>query len=199
MEKEFIIEMVEGTVVAANKGAAGMKCRQIANGAVYGEDGQVVLVHDHKLDELQDIMEETNGHPLLIVYEFKHDRDRIQSYLGDDCVCLTGLSGAPLKEALLDFNEGKIKYLLMHPATAHGMNIQKACSHIVWFSVTWDLELFIQSNTRLYRQGQTSRNVMCYLLASEDTIDQVVAKALASKARTQTSIENALRRYCGMV
>lgn len=199
MEKEFILELKEQdtTVIAANKGAAGMKCRQIANGAVYGEEQAVAQVHDHKLDELQDIIEETNGHPLLLMYEFGHDRSRIQKYLGDDCVCITGLKGDKLTSVLERFNTGKVKYLLMHPQSAHGMNIQKSCHHIVWFSIPWDLELFIQANTRLYRQGQTAPSVMCYLLTAESTIDEVVARTLSLKTHDQKSIERALRKYCG--
>ena len=198
VEKEFIHEMVGGTILAANKGAASMKCRQIANGAVYDEEGKPLLIHNTKLDALQDIMEETNGHPLLIMYEFKHDRDRIKKYLGTDCVCITGMKGVQLTTVLDKFNAGRVKYLLMHPQAAHGMNIQKACNHIVWFSIIWDLELFIQANTRLYRQGQSSPSVMCYMLTAESTIDEIVAKALSAKTRTQASIETALRTYCGI-
>jgi SNF2 family DNA or RNA helicase len=199
VEKEFIHEMAAGTILAANKGAASMKCRQIANGAVYDIDGKALIIHGEKLEALQDIIEETNGHPLLIMYEFKHDRDRIKKRLGTDCVCITGMKGKTLTDVLTRFNEGKLKYLLMHPQSSHGINIQKACNHVVWFSIIWDLELFIQATTRLHRQGQTSPTVMCYMLTAESTIDEVVAKALAAKARTQESIEKALRKYCGMV
>ena len=199
VEKEFIHEMAEGTILAQNSGAASMKCRQIANGAVYDIDGKALTIHGEKLEALNDIIEETNGHPLLIMYEFKHDRDRIKKALGKDCVCITGISGEKLTDILAKFNDGSIKYLLMHPQSAHGMNIQKACHHIVWFSIIWDLELFIQANTRLYRQGQSSPTVMCYMLTAESTLDLVVTRALAAKVKDQTNIENALRRYCGLV
>ena len=199
MKKELIIEVAGVTVVASNQGAASMKCRQIANGAVYGVEGSVTHIHDAKLEALNDIMEETNGHPLLVMYEFKHDRERIQKYLGNDCVCITGLRGDSLIAALRSFNAGMVKYLLMHAHATHGINIQKACSHIVWFSIIWDLELLIQANCRLQRQGQTSPSVMCYMICAESTTDLCIIEALSEKACTQESIENALRKYCGMV
>ena len=199
VEKEFIAEVGDSTVMAQSAAAAGIKCRQIANGAVYDLDGEVVHVHDAKLEALDEIVEETNGHPLLIMYEFKHDRDRIEAHLGKDVYCITGMKGDHLTNVLERFNTGEIKYLLMHPGSAHGMNIQKSCHHIVWFGIIWNLEHYIQANTRLYRQGQASDIVMCYHLVAKATTDVAVSRALLGKIETQAQIENNLRKYCGLV
>jgi hypothetical protein len=199
VEKEFIAELEEGTVFAMSSAAAGTKLRQIANGAVYDIDGAVIQVHDAKLEALNDICEETNGHPLLIMYEFKHDRARIEAHLGKDVVCITGMKGDRLTTVLENFNNGTIKYLLMHPGSAHGMNIQKSCHHIVWFGIIWNLEHYIQAVTRLERQGQTASAVMCYHLVCESTTDVVVSRALRHKGDTQAAIETSLREYCHVV
>ena len=199
VEKEFIAEMGDNTIFAMSSAAQGTKLRQIANGAVYDTEGVAVHIHDAKLDALDEIVEETNGHPLLIMYEFKHDRDRIKAHLGKDVICITGMSGDKLTEALEQFNLGTIKYLLMHPGSAHGMNIQKACHHIVWFGIIWNLEHYVQANTRLERQGQAASSVMCYHLVCEATTDVVVSRALRLKGETQAAIETSLREYCNVV
>jgi SNF2 family DNA or RNA helicase len=196
LEKEFIAEVEDSSVVAVSSAALGVKLRQVANGAVYDDAGDVVHIHDAKLEALDDIREETNGHPLLIMYEFKHDRDRMLAHLGEDVKCITGLTGADLNATLRQFNSGKIKYLLMHPGTAHGLNIQKQCHHIVWFGMIWNLEYYIQANTRLYRQGQTSQSVMCYHLVCEGTTDVAVSTGLLAKENVQAAIETNLRKYC---
>jgi SNF2 family DNA or RNA helicase len=199
IEKEFIAELGDSTVFAMSSAAQGTKLRQIANGAVYDTEGNAVHVHDVKLEALDEVREETNGHPLLIMYEFKHDRDRIAAHLGEDVVCITGMKGDRLTTVLEKFNSGTIKYLLMHPGSAHGMNIQKSCHHIVWFGIIWNLEHYIQANTRLERQGQTASAVMCYHLVCTGTTDVVVSRALRHKGDTQAAIETSLREYCHVV
>jgi SNF2 family DNA or RNA helicase len=199
VEDDFIAEVGDDVIFAMSAAAQGTKLRQIANGAVYNSEGQTIDVHDAKMDLLDDIREETNGHPLLIMYEFKHDRARIEAHLGSDVICITGMSGNKLTEALERFNAGKIKYLLMHPGSAHGINIQKSCHHIVWFGIIWNLEHYIQANTRLERQGQTASAVMCYHLVCEATTDVVVSRALRLKSETQAAIETSLREYCHAV
>jgi SNF2 family DNA or RNA helicase len=196
LEKEFIAEVADSSVVAVSSAALGVKLRQVANGAVYDDNQDVVFIHDAKLEALDDIREETNGHPLLIMYEFQHDRGRIEAHLGKDVECLTGLSGSQLTEILRQFNSGAIKYLLMHPGSAHGINIQEKCHHIVWFGMIWNLEYYIQANTRLYRQGQTSQSVMCYHLVCEATTDVAVSAGLRAKDANQAAIETNLRKYC---
>ena len=198
VEKEFIAEQGDRTIMATSSAAQGTKLRQIANGAVYDVEGSVVGMHDAKLEALDEIIEETNGHPLLIMYEFKHDRARIEAHLGKDVICITGVAGDHLTKALERFNQGSIKYLLMHPGSAHGMNIQKSCHHIVWFGIIWNLEHYIQANTRLERQGQTASAVMCYHLVCEATTDVVVSRALRLKSEAQAAIETSLREYCNV-
>jgi superfamily II DNA or RNA helicase len=195
VQNEFIYALGAGNVVAANAAAAGTKCRQIANGAVYDEDGNTIHIHDHKLDALQEIVEETNGHPLLILYEFNHDRERIEALLGKDCVCITGVTGPKLEAITNRFNKGGLPYLLAHPSSTHGMNIQGNCYHMVWFGITWNLENYIQAVWRLYRQGQTSKMVLVYHLVAENTLDERVVKVLNHKEQNQSSFEDMLNEY----
>jgi len=194
VEKEFITQIQDKTIVASNMAAAGTKCRQIANGAVYYDDeGNWKEVHDEKLQALDEIIEETSGHPLFILYEFKHDRDRIMKMLGKDAVCITGMGGTKLEKTIDDFNSGDLKYLVAHPGSVHGMNIQGYCFHMVWFGVTWNLEHYIQAIWRLYRQGQSSKMVLCYVLVAQGTLDEKVVKALDHKDANQQEVEELLQ------
>ena len=150
--------------------------------------------HGEKVAALEGIVEETNGCPLLILYEFKHDVERIMNLLGKDAVNLTGMTGKRLDKTVDMFNNGKIKYLLAHPGTLHGMNIQGACRHMVWYGITWNLEHFIQATWRLYRQGQQLElPVMCYSLVARNTLDEAVVAKLADKDATQTAVEDLIQ------
>lgn len=192
VEKEFIAELTDGTIVAANAAAAGTKCRQMANGAVFNEDRDVLAVHDAKLQALEEIVEETNGKPLIILYEFTHDRDRIMNMLGKSAVCITGVSGRKYEIMQQDFNAGKIPYLVMHSGSSHGLNIHGACHHMVWFGVTWNLEWYIQAVDRLYRQGQSSSMVLCYILVANKTLDERVVQVLGNKTKVQNDVHQML-------
>jgi hypothetical protein len=194
MERDFFAKLADSVVVAANKAVAGIKCRQVANGAIYDEEGTAIHVHDAKMEELECIVEETNGHPLMVMYEFQHDRKRLQEFFGKRAVCVTGLKGVKLSRVVADFNAGKLPVLIAHPGTVAGMNIHGVCHHIVWFSIPWNLEHYIQSNWRLYRQGQTSKIVLCYHLTARGTLDERVAKVLAMKKSTQRALEDALEQ-----
>lgn len=194
LAKDFYLELDDvDAIMAPNAAALGNKLRQIANGFAYSTAGISKMFHSEKLEALRDICEETNGHPLLIMYEFRADRIRLEHALGKDAVCITSLKPEELTDVLDRFNRGQIKYLLVHPQSVHGMNIQKSCHHIVWYSIIWNLEHYIQANTRLYRQGQSSPSVMVYHIAAADTIDSRVADALSGKDSTQRAIENAIR------
>lgn len=197
VEKDFLTALHTGTIVAANAGAAGTKCRQIANGAVYDDLKEVHAVHDAKMDALDEILEETTGHPIIIVYEFGHDRDRIMAKLGKDAVCITGLSGRKYQDVQDKFNAGKIPYLVMHAGSSHGLNIHSECYHMVWFGVTWNLEHYIQTVDRLYRQGQASKIVFCYLLVATGTLDEKVVRVLDHKGQVQNNIHNLLMTQGG--
>jgi len=192
VEKQFITDLNQGTIVASNTASAGTKCRQIANGAVFNENGDVFEVHDAKLQALDEIIEETYGHPLMIIYEFTHDRDRILQMLGKSAVCITGVTGRKYEKIQQDFNSGKIPYLVMHSGSSHGLNIHGSCHHMVWFGVTWNLEWYIQTIDRLYRQGQTSNIVMCYLLVAQRTLDERVVQVLGNKTAVQNDVHKLL-------
>lgn len=198
VEKSFILELAEGTLVAANAAVAGNKCRQIANGLMYLTDEetgerQTIAMHDEKMKELMCLVEETNGHPLLIFYEYQHDKLCMLAELGKGAVCLTGATGARLNAILKDFNSGKIRYLLAHPGSVHGLNVQGHCFHMIWYGLPWNLEHYVQAVWRLYRQGQSSKTVYCYHILGKDTLDEVVSKVLIAKEATQDKLLEALK------
>lgn len=198
VQSDFITLLGSGALVASNAAAAGTKCRQIANGAVYftdqGDYGQEpditrkdwVAIHTAKLDALESLLEELSGQPALIFYEFDHDRQRIQERL--DLPCLTGTSakkGAKLVDA---FNRGELRGLLAHPASAgHGLNLQESCQHVIWFGLTWNLENYQQGIDRVYRQGQDGA-VTVHRILTRGTLDERVAEVLAHKDVEQSAI-----------
>jgi SNF2 family DNA or RNA helicase len=197
IEDEFIAEIEGETIVAQNAAAAGIKCRQIANGAVYNEDGTYVVLHDMKLEALEDLLEELSGKPLLILYEFKHDRERILARFPE--VSALG-EGAQKDDFLIQaFNKGKLPALLGHPASmGHGLNMQEVCCNVCWFGMTWNFEYYDQANRRVWRQGQQAP-VMVHRIVSRGTIDGVVAQALRDKEASQEqlmkAISNASKRF----
>lgn len=198
VETEFMTDMGAGTIVAKNAAAAGTKCRQVANGAVYVEEGGHRIVHNAKFEALAEILEETNGQPILILYEFKHDKERIMEYLGKDAKCITGVKGAALAKVVDAFNSGELPYMVAHAGSLHGMNIQGYCRHMVWFCIPWNLENYMQAVWRLYRQGQQlDKPVMCYHLVAEGTLDETVVEVLASKGATQDQLQELLKASIG--
>lgn len=161
LKKSLVLELPGGEVTAANAASLTMKLSQMANGAIYTDDKNVVGIHNRKLDALEDLVESANGQPVLVAYWFKHDKDRIQKRM----------EARELKEPqdFADWNAGKISVALIHPASAgHGLNLQQGGSILIWFGLTWSLELYQQTNARLWRQGQQSRTVI---------IQHIVAKA----------------------
>jgi len=190
VESDFVAMMSSGSIVAANAGAAGTKCRQISNGAVYYEEGNWSPVHDSKLDALEDLLEELNGHPVLLLYEFRHDRERICARFPD----AVDLKSGDVAEVVDRFNRGDIGLLIGHPASmGHGLNLQGACHHVIWFGITWNLEHYDQAIARVYRQGQESRHVYVYHIVSKGTLDERVLKVLGKKDKTQQDLLSALR------
>lgn len=196
VEDDFISRMESGDLVAANAAVAGIKCRQIANGAVYLADKSVVEVHDEKLGALEDILEELGGAPCLLLYEFEHDRERIRERLGDIPTLGSGISGAKLDRLIDEFNAGRIPVLLGHPASmGHGLNLQGSCKHVIWFGITWNLEYYDQAIARVYRQGQKSDTVFVYHIVAKDTLDEKVVKVLAAKDRDQQKLLKSLGEH----
>lgn len=202
VEELFITAMDEGNIVAANAAVAGIKCRQIANGAVYKDDSfedkrrEYVVFHDEKLDALEGLLAELNGHPVLVLYEFDHDRQRILERLGDIPVLGSSLSEKKLSSTIDRFNAGQIPLLLGHPASmGHGLNLQGSCHHIIWFGITWNLEYYDQAIARVYRQGQKSEHVFVYHIVASGTLDEKVLRVLTSKDRTQQGLLTALSEH----
>jgi SNF2 family DNA or RNA helicase len=196
VEEYFVSEMEGNTLVAANAAVAGVKCRQIANGAVYLEDKSYAVVHDEKLEALESLIEELGGAPLLILYEFDHDRQRIIERIGEVPVLGSGMSASKLDAIVDGFNRGDIPIILGHPASmGHGLNLQGSCHHIVWFGITWNLEYYDQAIARVYRQGQKNDRVFVYHLVAKDTLDEKVLRVLTAKDRSQQTLLRALHEH----
>lgn len=190
MESEMLLEYGEGQDIdAVNAAALSNKLQQMANGAVYDESGNVRQIHDGKLDALEDMVEAANGKPLLVAYWFKHDRERIlKKFPARDISS---------KKDIEDWNAGKIPLALIHPASAgHGLNLQEGGSTVVWFSLTWSLELYQQLNARLYRQGQKHTVVIAHLI-TEGTVDEDILLALERKDNTQSAMIEAVKIRIG--
>lgn len=195
LEDQFISQMSSGEIVAANAAVASGKCRQVANGAVYLEDHSWVYLHDEKIEALEELLEELNGHSVLVLYEFDHDRQRIVDRFKHICD-LKGKTGRGLDSTINGFNSGSIRTLLGHPASmGHGLNLQGSCHHVIWFGITWNLEHYDQAIARVYRQGQTSDHVTIYHIVAKDTLDEKVVKTLSSKDRVQQDLLKAINEF----
>lgn len=177
-----------GSISAINAAALSNKLLQFANGAVYDEERNVHEIHDAKLEALEEIVEASTDSPVLVFYEFQHDASRIMRSLKAYKPKIIGGS-----EDIESWNAGKIKVLLAHPASAgHGLNLQKGGNVMVWFGLPWSLELYMQANARLHRQGQ-SRPVRCYRIVAQGTMDEDVEKALVSKRDKQEALMAAVK------
>ncbi|MEX6311535.1 DEAD/DEAH box helicase [Staphylococcus saprophyticus] len=187
LERDYILESEDGGTIVAQSGASlSQKLLQLSNGAVYTDEQDVRQVHDRKLDKLEEIVEESQGQPILLFYNFKHDKERILERFKQ--VVVLGSEG--YKD---EWDKGNIEILLAHPASAgHGLNLQQGGHIIVWFGLTWSLELYQQANARLYRQGQDNTTIIHHIM-TENTIDQRVYKALQNKELTQDELMNAVK------
>lgn len=185
MEQEQLLKIDEEDIVALNAAAVMNKLLQIANGSVYSVDGDVVKIHDEKLDALEEIID-TTGEPVLVFYSYKHDLEAIRSRI----------KGARILEGpedIADWNDGKVQVLLAHPASVgYGLNLQEGGHIIVWYGLTWSLELYQQANARLYRQGQ-DKPVIIHHLVAEGTADEQVMHALQHKDMSQAALLEALK------
>lgn len=193
LEKEYILEIDTENITAQSAASVNIKLAQLANGAVYTESGEVLPVHNAKIDALKEIIETTPGN-ILIFYEFKHDYDRIID-------AFKSLKPRKLENArdLKDWNEGNIKLALCHPKSAgHGLNLQAGGNVIVWFGLPWSLELYQQANARLYRQGQTN-GVVVHQLIVKDTVDVDKVELLESKEDRQEAFLKAFKKRIGNI
>lgn len=191
LKQDLVLSLPDGEVTAANAAALTGKLSQMANGAVYSDDSGIIHIHDQKLDALEDIIEATSGKPLLIAYWFRHDYERIVQRLGQLKVPFAKLD---TDTGIRRWNNGELPVALIHPASAgHGLNLQSGGSTLVWFGLTWSLELYQQTNARLWRQGQTSETVVIQHIIAEKTIDERILKALSEKDSTQQSLIDAVK------
>lgn len=186
MEQEMCVEFVDEPISAANGGVLCGKLTQLASGTIYTDIGAVRHIHDHKLDALEDLIEAQNGKPALIAYWYKHERDSIMQRF--DC------REIKTDADIADWNKGKIPIALIQPSSAgHGLNLQSGGSTIIWYTMPWSLELYQQTNARLWRQGQTANTVIIHHLVSVGTIDEDIMKVLESKDRTQAAMMQAVK------
>lgn len=186
LKKSFVLELPGGEVTVANASSLTLKLCQIASGAIYTDDNGIVRIHDRKLDALEDLVESANGKPVLVAYWFKHDKERIQYRM----------KARELKSSkdFADWNAGNVPVALLHPASAgHGLNLQGGGSILIWFSMTWSLELYQQTVARLWRQGQRNQTVVVQHIVAKGTIDERILKVLEHKDGTQAALIDAVR------
>ena len=211
IEDELFAEIADGySATVGHAAAAGLKCQQVANGGLYvdmpeSEDGSMpvkqarpwVDIHNEKVDALADLVEELQGSPLLVGYSFITDVEKIRDKLGTHIPFIGGgVKQAELDDIIPRWNRGEIPVLLGHPASmAHGLNLQGACNHVAWFSMTWNLEHYDQFVGRVWRQGSKFGHVVVHHFIAEKTVDEAILFALKRKGKTQTSVLEALAKY----
>lgn len=194
LAKDLLIPLEDGDIDAANAAALSGKLLQMANGAVYDENGTARRIHGHKLEALEDLIEAANGQSVLVAYWFKHDKKRIEEHLSR-----LGYQPRDIRTSgdIKDWNAGKIPVALIHPASAgHGLNIQEGGHILIWFGLTWSLELYQQTNARLWRQGQADV-VTIHHIITKDTVDEDVMAALEEKDVTQEKLIAAVKARLG--
>lgn len=191
LKEDLVLNTPERQITAANAASLSGKLLQMANGAVYTDDEVTIGFHDRKLDALEDLIESANGNNLLVAYWFKHDLQRITECLNKLKISFSCLDTS---KSIQEWNEGKLQVGLIHPASAgHGLNLQRGGNRLVWFSLTWSLELYQQTVARLWRQGQRSDTVVVQHLITTGTIDERIMKVLSGKAKTQDALIDAVK------
>ena len=192
LKKDMIVALEDKEIDAMNAASLSNKLLQMANGSVYGEEKEVIHLHDKKLDALEEIVEAANGNSVLCAYWYKHDLERIKARFGDKCQEINS------EASIRKWNSGDTQIGLIHPMSAgHGLNLQSGGSILVWFGLTWSLELYQQTIGRLYRQGQT-RSVIIHHIVSKDTIDERVMLALKNKEVSQDALIRAVKAEVGL-
>lgn len=182
---QLVVDMAGKQIDALNAASLSNKLSQMANGTVYDDNRNQVLIHDRKLDALEDLIEAANGKPVLVAYWFKHDLERIKQRFEVREIKTT--------KDISDWNQGTIPVGVIHPASAgHGLNLQAGGSTLIWYGLTWSLELYQQTNARLWRQGQTNPVVIHHII-TENTIDEDILTALKRKDKAQTALINAVK------
>ena len=191
MKMDLVLQLPDGEVTAANAATLTGKLCQMANGAIYTDEGGTISLHDRKLDALEDLIEAACGKPILVAYWFKHDLARITERLQKLRIPFARLDSS---DSIRRWNAGELPVALIHPASAgHGLNLQAGGSCLVWFGLTWSLELYQQTNARLWRQGQNAPTVVVQHIVAKDTIDERILKVLSSKDSTQAALIDAVK------
>lgn len=187
--KDLVVSLKDTEIDAANAAALSGKLLQMANGAIYNEDKVAISIHDRKLDALEDLIEGANGKPVLVAYWYKHDLERIKKRFK--------VREIKTSKDINEWNDGCIPVAVIHPASAgHGLNLQAGGSTLIWFGLTWSLELYQQTNARLWRQGQRDTVVIHHII-TKDTIDEDVIRVLRMKAKTQDDLIQAVKARIG--
>ena len=190
LKKDLVLAIANKEIDAVNAAGLSNKLSQMANGAVYDEDKNYIEIHNQKLDVLEDLIEQANGKPVLVAYWFKHDLERIKKRFD--------VREIKSSKDISDWNNGNIPVAVIHPASAgHGLNIQEGGSTLIWFGLTWSLELYQQTNARLWRQGQKSKTVVIHHIISKGTIDEQIMKALREKEMSQDALMDAVKAEIG--
>ena len=193
--RELVLSLEDKDISVANAAVLTGKLTQYANGAVYTEDGKTEIIHSKKLDALEDIIEAQNGQPLLVAYWYRSDLERIKERLDELKINYMELDSA---ESFRKWNAGELEVGLIHPASAgHGLNLQDGGSAICWYGLTWSLELYQQTNARLYRQGQKSSTVVVTHIVAADTVDETILKVLEGKETMQNALFEAVKVKLG--
>ena len=191
LKKDLVLQLPDGEITAANAASLSGKLSQMANGAIYTDAGETVAIHERKLDALEDIIEAANGKPVLVAYWFRHDLERITERLQKLKIPYSRLD---TDGSIRKWNAGEIPVALIHPASAgHGLNLQGGGNTLVWFGLTWSLELYQQTVARLWRQGQESETVVVQHIITKGTIDERIMKALSEKDTTQAALIDAVK------
>jgi SNF2 family DNA or RNA helicase len=196
-EKKLTIELDTGNVTAVNAAVAVMKGQQLANGGSYldGEAREFTHIHSAKTEAVLDLVEELSGQPCVIGYHFAHDLDRLKQAFPTAPIIGSGVVGNKLDSIIADWNAGKIPVLLAHPMSAgHGLNLQGAGHAVIWYSLTWSLEVYEQFIRRLWRQGQKN-HIMVHHIIARNTVDEAIMLAIRRKDKTQQNLLNAVRDY----
>ncbi len=190
LKRDLYIALGDEELTASNAAVLSGKLSQMAGGAVYSDKGEVVEIHNKKLECLEDLIEANQGRPVLVVYWYRHDKERIQERWKDSRELKT-------ESDIADWNRGQIAIGLLNASSGHGLNLQSGGNTIVWFSLTWSLELYQQTNARLWRQGQREGSVFIHHIVVKDTIDERILSALERKREVQDALLDAVKAELG--
>lgn len=186
LKKDLILPFADGDIDAQSAVGLSNKLHQMANGAVYDENGSVKVIHSRKLDMLEDMIEAANGKPILVAYWFAHDKSRLLERFPEAVSIDTD-------ESIVKWNKGEIPVGLIQPASVGmGINLQEGGCHLIWYSIPWSLQDFSQTNARIFRQGQKD-TVVIQLLVTDGTIDEDIISALEKKDTTQAALLAAVK------